>query len=158
MMFCFVLQIISWNISFKPFFFCQSYIIEWSYRASQVAINMRVDPRMVIVVLNKQITPNHPSPYLQSQPPQRVHPHTAEYCGYKENMHYTQWWQWFQPVNTVTLNMVLLGHPPVEVPVNDRLCEVVQVLHALGHIDGNDELGLQVNKPVHWHIIKAAAT
>ncbi len=54
--------------------------------------------------------------------------------------------------------MLPLWHPPVEVPVDDRLGEVVQVLHALGHVDGNDELGLQVDKPVHWHIIKAAAT
>lgn len=39
--------------------------------------------------------------------------------------------------------------PPVEVPVDDRLGEVVQVLHALGHVDGDDELGLQVDQPVH---------
>lgn len=39
--------------------------------------------------------------------------------------------------------------PPVEVPVDDGLGEIVQVLHALGHIDGDDELGLQVDKPVH---------
>lgn len=52
-------------------------------------------------------------------------------------------------VDTVKPDMVQLCHPPVEVPVNDWLSEVVQVLHALGHIDGNDELGLQVNKPVH---------
>ena len=45
--------------------------------------------------------------------------------------------------------MSLLWRPPVEVAVDDRLGEVVQVLHALGHVDGNDELGLQVNKPVH---------
>lgn len=38
---------------------------------------------------------------------------------------------------------------PVEVPVDDGLGEVVQVLHALGHVDGNDELGLQVDEPVH---------
>lgn len=49
----------------------------------------------------------------------------------------------------VKAEMVLLCHPPVEVPVDDRLGEVVQVLHALGHINSNDELGLQVNKPVH---------
>lgn len=55
----------------------------------------------------------------------------------------------FSLVNTVKPDMVLLCHPPVEVPVDDRLSEVVQVLHALSHIDGNDELGLQVNKPVH---------
>lgn len=29
-------------------------------------------------------------------------------------------------------------HPPVEVPVDDGLGEIVQVLHALGHIDGDD--------------------
>lgn len=44
---------------------------------------------------------------------------------------------------------LLVWHPPVEVPVNDGLGEVVQVLHALGHVDGNDELGLQVDQPVH---------
>lgn len=45
--------------------------------------------------------------------------------------------------------MLLLWHLPVEVPVDDRLGEVVQVLHALGHVDGDDELGLQVDEPVH---------
>lgn len=40
-------------------------------------------------------------------------------------------------------------HPPVEVPVDDGLGEIVQVLHALGHVDGDDELGLQVDEPVH---------
>lgn len=45
--------------------------------------------------------------------------------------------------------MLLLWHPPVEVPVDDRLGEIVQVLHALGHIDGNVELGLQIYKSVH---------
>lgn len=42
-----------------------------------------------------------------------------------------------------------LCRPPVEVPVDDGLGEIVQVLHALGHVDGNDELGLQVDEPVH---------
>lgn len=45
--------------------------------------------------------------------------------------------------------MLQLQRPPVEVPVDDRLGEVVQVFHALSHINGNDELGLQVDKPVH---------
>lgn len=54
--------------------------------------------------------------------------------------------------------MWLLQRQPVEVPVDDGLGEVVQVLHALGHVNGNDELGLQVDEPVHWHIIKAATT
>lgn len=45
--------------------------------------------------------------------------------------------------------ITILWHPPVEVPVDDRLGEIVQVLHALGHVNGNDELGLQVDKPVH---------
>lgn len=54
--------------------------------------------------------------------------------------------------------MLMALHPPVEVPVDDGLGEIVQILHALGHVDGDDELGLQVDKPVHWHIIKAAAT
>lgn len=39
--------------------------------------------------------------------------------------------------------------PPVEVPVDDGLGEIVQVLHPLGHVDGDDELGLQVDEPVH---------
>lgn len=46
-------------------------------------------------------------------------------------------------------HMSLLRHPPVEVSVDDRLGEVVQVLHSLGHVNGNDELGLQINNPVH---------
>ena len=32
----------------------------------------------------------------------------------------------------------------------DWLGEVVQVLHALGHVDGDDQLGLQVNQPAPW--------
>lgn len=39
--------------------------------------------------------------------------------------------------------------PPVEVSVDDGLGEIVQVLHTLGHVDGDDELGLQVDQPVH---------
>lgn len=45
--------------------------------------------------------------------------------------------------------MLMALHPPVEVPVDDGLGEIVQILHALGHVDGDDELGLQVDKPVH---------
>lgn len=36
---------------------------------------------------------------------------------------------------------------PVEVPVYDWPSEVVQVLHALGHVDGDHQLGLQVDQP-----------
>lgn len=42
---------------------------------------------------------------------------------------------------------------PVQVSVDDGLGEVVQVLHALGHINGYDELGLQINDPVHLNIV-----
>lgn len=41
--------------------------------------------------------------------------------------------------------------------MDDGLGEIVQVLHTLGHVNGDDELGLQVDEPVHRHIIKAAA-
>lgn len=41
-----------------------------------------------------------------------------------------------------------LWRPPVEVPVDDGLGEIVQVLHTLGHVNGDDELGLQVDEPV----------
>lgn len=65
----------------------------------------------------------------------------------------------FQPVNnpptppkkktTKKPKHTQLWCPPVEIPVDDGLGEIVQVLHTLGHIDGNDELGLQVDQPVH---------
>lgn len=42
---------------------------------------------------------------------------------------------------------------PVKVSVDDGLGEVVQVLHALGHVNGYDELGLQINDPVHLNIV-----
>lgn len=42
-----------------------------------------------------------------------------------------------------------MWRPPVEVPVDDGLGEIVQVLHTLGHVNGDDELGLQVDEPVH---------
>lgn len=42
---------------------------------------------------------------------------------------------------------------PVEVSVNDRLGEIVQVLHALGHINGDDELGLQVDDPARLNTV-----
>lgn len=57
---------------------------------------------------------------------------------------------------SILLQMLQQWHPPVEVPVDDGLSEIVQVLHAFGHVNGNDELGLQVDKPVHLHIIRAA--
>lgn len=49
---------------------------------------------------------------------------------------------------------------PVEVPVYDWLREVVQVLHALGHVDGDHQLGLQVDQPaaVDDTSLKQAAT
>lgn len=64
----------------------------------------------------------------------------------------------FQPVNTPrkqktknkkTENNRQLLCPPVEVSVDDGLGEIVQVLHTLGHVDGDDELGLQVDQPAH---------
>lgn len=58
----------------------------------------------------------------------------------------------FQPVNTPPTkkeNNRQLLCPPVEVSVDDGLGEIVQVLHTLGHVDGDDELGLQVDQPVH---------
>lgn len=60
----------------------------------------------------------------------------------------------FQPVNTPPSqknpeNNRKLLCPPVEVSVDDGLGEIVQVLHTLGHVDGDDELGLQVDQPVH---------
>lgn len=50
--------------------------------------------------------------------------------------------------NKTENNRILLC-PPVEVSVDDGLGEIVQVLHPLGHVDGDDELGLQVDQPVH---------
>lgn len=40
---------------------------------------------------------------------------------------------------------------PIEISVDDRLGEVVQVLHPLGHVNGYDELGLQINDPVSMY-------
>lgn len=46
------------------------------------------------------------------------------------------------------------GDKPVEISVNDWLGQIVQILHALGHIYGNDELGLQINDSGCKDIIK----
>lgn len=46
------------------------------------------------------------------------------------------------------------GELPVQISVNDWLGQIVQILHALGHINGNDELGLQINDSRCKDIIK----
>lgn len=59
---------------------------------------------------------------------------------------------YFSPLVTLTSHQhqsTQQWRPPVEVPVDDGLGEIVQILHTLGHVNGDDELGLKVDQPVH---------